>query len=292
MPLPKGMKTKVKTVFNLMGKLMSELCTPSFTDVTLEGAAFDRILFVASLVTKLEQDTTRALYQALSCFQGKGGVEVVEDICWRLAAGKERIVNGEELRSTFTAAEPPHWCLIFIEDIYRAPSSKKGTQQLKLHMRILSGPYAGLSLQQTMAYDFVMWRFMLDIGFKREDNEFGNDQRSYRDAVQGLFVGEIGWNEDGQRAEVREFDATTSTKASNKQLRTSRLTCIREYPDMKCRVCPLGYKGKNACPQATHRYEFVERPCSACGNEHAYFDPSRTVPICLVCETRESRRKN
>jgi hypothetical protein len=62
--------------------------------------------------------------------------------------------------------------------------------------------------------------------------------------------------------------------------------CPRGFPKtFPCHQCPAGYK---QCVAATHADEWVQKPCSACARDKAFFDPGGRPDICVDCAIKAS----
>lgn len=202
------------------------------------------------------------------------------ELCWRLASGWSLLMSGRHLKKELVGA--PIWLTLRIEDFQYGKPAKTGAPQLRVLLRILGGPYAGLGFAQTSTHKFLVGRLAKNIGFPLYK------RAHFKELAGTCFLGLADFSEPG-RPRWTEFDASSGVVSFNRQLRKiRRAPCdweVRQY-SVPCHFCIEGWLG---CPRGSHTVTYIRQPCSHCTND-GWFDPRFAAPVCLECQAKAFRK--
>ncbi len=210
------------------------------------------------------------------------------DMCWRLAAGHERMKAGGRLKRQLPELEmAEHWTGVHVDAVRFGPPTmaKKygdkvvpGKPQLTLDFRLLGGTFGGLVVSQHIPYNGVIFHLAKNIGFPQFQ------RTHYNEMVQCVFIGKLTLEGTGRKfLRLSEFFVSNQTRSYNAALRKDRAKdCYRGYAHA-CHRCPVGYFGSEPCKNATRPLSVVQRDCPKCG-KLSVFDPLSKSLECLLCE--------
>jgi hypothetical protein len=287
MPPPKGFEASFNKLWKRF-ELFSASLNHQLQGVELTNEAMDRT--ISLLCEELRFDTheqwssVRELlvpYTSLTI-----GPSLYRNLIWRLAAGVERLAKGELVRSMFVVTPEPIWTGLTIEDVRHTYPSKTNKAQYRVSFRIHQGEFAGLLFSDTINARWVRYKLGRDIGFPRFK------PMNQLEMVNCVFVGAVDLT-DPDHPRLAEMHPSSSASSYNRRIRKQRdLPCARDY-EWKCHACPVGHAlaqpPESPCYRGTHSMTYVKKLCERCDKE-SWFDPGVTAHMCLLCQTKESRR--
>lgn len=91
------------------------------------------------------------------------------------------------------------------------------------------------------------------------------------------------------------IDVPSAARKYNKELLACRFRTTDEFDclmgerheNLPCHNCPIGFQ---RCPAATHRHDWVQKPCVHCKDDTAYFDPDMAGDMCVDCVRKDAQR--
>jgi hypothetical protein len=202
---------------------------------------------------------------------------------WRLVANIDQLRCGHAVPKWSRQVAASEWSpMQLIKATLRW--TRRGKPGADFSMQFMGGSQCPLVVRQFWSSGLCAV-LATDMGFTRPWNE-----RPYVDPRQlfGLrFFGKVERELCGDLPGFSEIRVTGSMRDYNRRLLELRLrdplvySCPHGFhQDHPCHQCPVGVED---CALAVHQRTFIQRRCSRCNKEEAWFDPGSQRRICVDC---------
>ena len=213
--------------------------------------------------------------------------KLLDDFCWRMAGNTRRL---KEYRSVppWHVQKLPEWVPVQVVSARRQRNTKGAVGAL-MGFRVLAGTSCPKIVYKWWSQK--MARFLSqDFGFTRQrGNEPGRFPYAHPEQLVSLrhYV-MIDPAECDKEPGFSKVAFSGSMKEWNKNTLVARFRADRDFycqmeksaEELPCHRCPLGYV---TCRAATHRKDWVQKPCTHCSRADAWFDPEIAGDKCVEC---------
>lgn len=239
--------------------------------------------FCHNLPTGIHLDT---VYESIRHIAGKeittaGGLQ----LCWRIAGNIPRLKAGVPA-APWASQRDNEW--IPLQILKATPSrNARGRRGYTYDFRVLAG--SPCTMKITSFWNAELVRAMArKMGFSAPWHSY-----PFRHGVElvGLrLLGEVDRLRSQFAPAFYEVAVPQSFVQWNRRnvlrVRCRVDPCPRRY-NHACRMCAVGYE---ECPAATHRQNYFQQFCVACGTENAWFDPDMSTERCMDCHAKDLAR--
>lgn len=285
----------VEKVFALRQTLV-EAVGLEFLGKTPTGESFTRLIELMQELLPGEIDF-KTLEDSLRHLAGtRIDARLLDAVCWRMAGNTKRLKQRRAV-PPWHVQKLPEWVPAQIVSCKRERTAR-GKMGARFGLRILAGTPAGMTAEKFWTLKFCRYMSQ-EFGFTRPR---GNRQVSFPYAAPEEFVGmrlyvrimpELCGREPG-------FDGLGFPPSLSKWNKTTLKCRLRVQDGFRCQMdvtpaelpchnCPVGFV---KCRAATHRHDWVEKPCPECGREAAFFDPEQKSEVCVDCTIRAAYKSN
>lgn len=282
-PLP---KLNLKKVLEQRAALAAE-----FQCLAHQEAAADVLATTAAVIVRVlgkSVPDSVALETARAHLSGRTPDESsLRELAWRLAGNAEVLRSGTPLYP-FRGFSAPTWVPCQIASAWK-DVNRAGEPTANYEMIALAGAYCPGAIKKRFSMRAAALVGRKHLGFSRT-----RGSRPFRDYRQ--LVGLRCWvlvdrkNRRDGRPDFKLLQASSAMTQHNREVLKLRLRdgmkCPRGFLH-PCHACPVGYRGEDRCPAATHPVAWVVAACPVC-DETTWCDPTRPGP-CVRC--REDTRK-
>jgi len=277
---PKGSVFRFKEIVNRFDQLQ-RIGADYLDEQRLDGKLFRSYTVEAGQCLGMDETGIGLVADALEPYYGRTFNRLLRvQLSWRLAGGYSVLKKNRPLADKFRTV-PDRWAGFMVTAVEPAMRSKRGTPQVLLRMRIVTGIFSGLSFEQRFPYKYVTKIMAKDLGMPRFKGA------APLSIVQMFGVALLTTPRDTPR--MTDLYTPPGAKALNKALNNLRAKpCMWDYT-WPCRNCPVGYAdGAEGCGRAVHETALVKRFCPGCKRRN-WFHPNARVPICLHCDFSRAR---
>lgn len=280
---------QVEQVFELR-KLLKEALELEFLGTTPANDTFDRLVCLVREILPGNVDY-KTLEDSLRHLAGTRLDErELDATAWRMAGNFKRLADRKAV-PPWHVQRLPEWVPAQVVSCRRERTGR-GKLGAVFGFRLLAGTSCGLTAEKFWTLKFC--RVMAsDFGFSRS---FGTRTQAYPYTAPEQFV--------GLRAYVRVmpslcgkepgFDGLGFPSSLSGWNKTTLKCRFRVQPGFRCAMgmlptqlpchnCPVGFL---KCRAGTHRQNWVEKACSGCEKEDAFFDPESASDLCVDCTVR------
>lgn len=265
-----------------------------FLGRTPAGEEFDRLVRLVREVAG-----TSLPYATLEdTLRHSAGVPMTEaaaaELAWRVAGNTARLRSRKAV-PPWHVQRLPEWVPAQAVGCRRA-ADKAGNRGAEFAFRVLAGTPAGHTARRW--WSLKMARFVAhEAGYTRPRGRLP-PRRPYSQPEQlvglRLYV-MIDPAECGQEPGFSKIAVPATFRAWNVETIGCRLRQLRDFACLAgrsaaepCHTCPVGF---TRCRAATHRADWVLKPCPACGAD-SWFDPEAASGTCVGCSAAAAYRRD
>ncbi len=222
---------------------------------------------------------------------------IIAETAWRLA-GNHRRLRQRKAVPKWHVQKFHEWVPAQVISCRRTRHPRAG-MGATVTFRILAGTPAGLGVSKW--WSFARCRMHArDFGFSRPPSPkavhppkfvYSAPEQLVSMRCYLLVTPKASGNEPG--FEYAGFPA--SVKPWNSELIKCRLRTLPQYrcpqghpQSFPCHKCPIGYIN---CKPGTHKSDWVEGQCAACGQADAFFDPDVKSETCISCTIKAAYKR-
>lgn len=268
---------------------MTEVLASEFLGRTVAGPGLARIVDLVLEVLSADIDRL-TLTDSLRHLAGKPiTFDLLDQTCWRIAGNTQRLKQRRTV--------PPWHGQRLLEWVpaqvvsCRFQRDRRETIGVTLGFRILTGTPCGLTAYKWWSLKMARYaspRF----GYARPRGAalppLAYSQPSQLVGLRTLLLIHPDYCERAPGFERVAFTAALNAwNAVTLKCRARVMpgfTCVAgRTAAQPCHACPVGFL---KCRAATHRADWVQRPCAGCGTD-AWFDPERADEVCIACAATE-----
>lgn len=264
-----------------------------FLDKTPQGKSFERLVELAqealpgNIRYEVLEDTLRHL--AGTHITAK----LLDDTCWRLAGNTKRLAQRRAV-PPWHGQKVPEWVPAQIVSCVLS-RNQRGHLGADFGFRVIAGTSCPRVI--TKWWSVKQCRFYsTEFGWSRPKGS-NHAPPKYPFSAPAQLVGlrcyllvtpklsaqEPGFLIPGFTAAIRQYNANIIKL----RLRSGgrQFACPKGFPaEFPCHQCQFGFV---TCKAATHRHDWVQKPCEGCGDSEAWFDPERPGKDCVGCSIRK-----